>query len=350
MTKTPPQVKDITIIGAGPSGLFTAFQAGMYEASVCIIDSMPETGGQLTALYPEKYIFDAPGFTKITAKELAGNLFEQANQFCPEIKLNETVLSIRTLEAGAESNSVPEHANAAIFEVATDVGRYLSKTVIIAAGLGAFKPRSLDKPGIGRFEGKGIYYAVREKELFRGKDVVIAGGGDSALDWVLNLRDVAKSIAVIHRTDTFRAHPHTVKLVSEEAAHGRVQVFTSYEIKECTGGDSLEKVIISDSNGKEVLLKADALLLMLGFTSDLGPIEKWGLEIDDSRIRAGLNLETNRKGIFAVGDIANYPGKLKLILTGFSDGAQAVRSAIPYIRPGDKLRHVHSTSSKLFSR
>ena len=339
-------IKDITIIGAGPSGLFTAFQAGMYEASVRIIDSMPEPGGQLTALYPEKYIFDAPGFTRITAKELAGNLFAQANQFSPEIRLNETVMDIAL---GTELNSVPE-SGGNILEVVTDKGRHLSKTVIIAAGLGAFKPRGLMKPGIDKFEGKGVYYAVREKDYFKGKDVVIAGGGDSALDWVINLLDIARNISIVHRTDTFRAHPHTVKLVSEQAAHGRVQVLTPYEIKEVTGGDSLEKVIISDSNGKEVALHTDALLLMLGFTSDLGPIGKWGLDIDDSRIKVGNNVETNRMGIFAVGDIANYPGKLKLILTGFSDGAQAVRSAVPYIRPGDKLRHVHSTSSKVFTK
>ena len=346
-------IKDITIIGAGPSGLFTAFQAGMYEASVRIIDSMPEPGGQLTALYPEKYIFDVPRFTRITAKELAGNLFAQANQFAPEIRLNETVIEIVTSPTpsalGTELNSVPE-SGGNIHEVVTDKGRHLSKTVIIAAGLGAFKPRGLMKPGIDKFEGKGVYYAVREKDYFKGKDVVIAGGGDSALDWVINLLDIARNISIVHRTDTFRAHPHTVKLVSEQAAHGRVQVLTPYEIKEVTGGDSLEKVIISDSNGKEVALHTDALLLMLGFTSDLGPIGKWGLDIDDSRIKVGNNVETNRMGIFAVGDIANYPGKLKLILTGFSDGAQAVRSAVPYIRPGDKLRHVHSTSSKVFTK
>ena len=360
------EIKDITIIGAGPSGLFTAFQAGMYEATVRIIDSMPEPGGQLTALYPEKYIFDAPGFTKITAKELAGNLFAQANQFSPEIRLNETVIEIKQVchpEFISGSQAMPGHeilkqvqddrkddVGDDRFEVVTDKGRYLSKTVIIAAGLGAFKPRSLGRPGIDRFEGKGVYYAVREKDFFKGKDIVIAGGGDSAFDWAVNLLDVAKSIVIVHRTDTFRAHPNSIKQVSEYTSQGRIKIFTPYEIKEAAGNERLEKVILSDSSGNEVTLQADALLLMLGFTSDLGPIGKWGLEIDDSRVKVGQNLETNRRGIFAVGDIANYPGKLKLILTGFSDGAQAVKSTVPYIRPGDKLRHVHSTSSKLFSR
>ena len=311
-----------------------------------IIDSMPEPGGQLTALYPEKYIFDAPGFTKITAKELAGNLFAQANQFAPELRLNETVVEI----IGCPGQAGTESGDETIFEVVTDKGRYLSKTVIIAAGLGAFKPRSLGRPGIDRFEGKGVYYAVREKDFFKGKDIVIAGGGDSAFDWAVNLLDVAKSIVIVHRTDTFRAHPNSIKQVSEYTSQGRIKIFTPYEIKEAAGNERLEKVILSDSSGNEVTLQADALLLMLGFTSDLGPIGKWGLEIDDSRVKVGQNLETNRRGIFAVGDIANYPGKLKLILTGFSDGAQAVRSTVPYIRPGDKLRHVHSTSSKLFSR
>ena len=311
-----------------------------------IIDSMPEPGGQLTALYPEKYIFDAPGFTKITAKELAGNLFAQANQFAPELRLNETVVEIIEIPKQVRDDRVPIH----LFEVVTDKGRYLSKTVIIAAGLGAFEPRSLGRPGIDRFEGKGVYYAVREKDFFKGKDIVIAGGGDSAFDWAVNLLDVAKSIVIVHRTETFRAHPNTIRQVSEHASHGRIQILTPYEIKEAAGNESLEKVILSDSSGKEVTLQADALLLMLGFTSDLGPICKWGLEIDDSRVKVGQNLETNRRGIFAVGDIANYPGKLKLILTGFSDGAQAVRSTVPYIRPGDKLRHVHSTSSKVFNK
>ena len=353
-----------------------------------IIDSMPEPGGQLTALYPEKYIFDAPGFTKITAKELAGNLFAQANQFAPELRLNETVVEIIGChgQAGTESGIQTEiplnppfskgeisypvskgkinfpplekggeggferEGEETIFEVVTDKGRYLSKTVIIAAGLGAFKPRRLGMPGIDRFEGKGVYYAVREKDFFKGKDIVIAGGGDSAFDWAVNLLDVAKSIVIVHRTDTFRAHPNTVKQVSEHTSQGRIKILTPYEIKEAAGNERLEKVILSDSSGNEVTLQADALLLMLGFTSDLGPIGKWGLEIDDSRVKVGQNLETNRRGIFAVGDIANYPGKLKLILTGFSDGAQAVRSTVPYIRPGDKLRHVHSTSSKVFAK
>ncbi|MCC7202320.1 MAG: NAD(P)/FAD-dependent oxidoreductase [Nitrospirae bacterium] len=369
-------IKDITIIGAGPSGLFTAFQAGMHEASVRIIDSMPEPGGQLTALYPEKYIFDAPGFTKITAKELAENLFAQANQFTPEFCLNETVITIanakvpagstvpsgsspQLAQKGTELNSVPglvaEHPGQdrdgeTAFELLTDKGRYLSKAVIIAAGLGAFKPRSPGKPGIDKFEGNGVYYTVKEKGSFRGKDIVIAGGGDSALDWVINLLDTAQKIYLVHRSDTFRAHPHTVQLVSEQAKQGRIQVLTPYEIKEVTGNEHLEYVALSDGSGREVPIKADALLLMLGFTSDLGPIGKWGLEIDDSRIKVGQNMAASRKGIFAVGDIANYPGKLKLILTGFSDGAQAVRSAVPYIRPGDKFRHVHSTSSKLFGK
>lgn len=329
-------VKDITIIGAGPSGLFTAFQAGMHEASVRIIDSMSEPGGQLTALYPEKYIFDAPGFSKVTAKDFADNLFAQANQFTPELRLNETVIDIRN--------------SGDLFDVVTDKGRYRSKTVIIAAGLGAFQPRTLAIPEIGRFEGNGIHYIVREKGFFKGKDVVIAGGGDSALDWVINLLDTARDISLVHRRDTFRAHPNTVQQVSAKAAEGRVRVFTSCEVKGVSGSRKLEEVVIVDAAGKEVVLRANALLLMLGFTSDLGPIEKWGLDIEDGRIRVNTGMETNRKGVFAIGDIANYPGKLKLILTGFSEGALAVRSAVPYIRPGDKFRHAYSTSLKIFSK
>jgi len=340
------EVKDITIIGAGPSGLFTAFQAGMHEASVRIIDSMSEPGGQLTALYPEKYIFDAPGFSKVTAKDFADNLFAQANQFTPELRLNETVVDIS--KGGVEEISMG--GGESLFEVVTGMGRYRSKTVIIAAGLGAFQPRTLAIPEMGRFEGNGIHYLIREKEFFKGKDVVIAGGGDSALDWAMNLLDTARDISLVHRRDAFRAHPNTIQQVSANAAQGRIRVFTSCEVKGVHGSGKLEEVAVVDAAGKEVVLRADALLLMLGFTSDLGPIEKWGLDIEDSRIRVNTGMETNRKGVFAIGDIANYPGKLKLILTGFSEGALAVRSAVPYIRPGDKFRHAYSTSLKIFSK
>jgi len=370
------EIKDITIIGAGPSGLFTAFQAGMFEASVRIIDSMPEPGGQLTALYPEKYIFDVPGFPKITARDLAASLFEQANQFSPELHLNETALDIietrrpvpvsfspaevghglsgktpeMTIPSSGGQNPVEEAPSTPIFEVVTDKGRYLSRTVIIAAGLGAFRPRTLDIPEIQRFEGKGIYYLVREKESFRGKDVVIVGGGDSALDWVLNLLDIARGITLVHRRETFRAQPRILAEVSENAEKGRIRVIAPGEVKRVSGNGSLEEVVVVDDSGRETVIRTDALLLMLGFTSDLRSIEKWGLDLDDSRIRVSTDMETNRKGIFAVGDITNYPGKLKLILTGFSEGAQAIRKAVLYLRPGDKVRHSFSTSLKIFNK
>ena len=350
------EVKDITIIGAGPSGLFTAFQAGMHEASVRIIDSMSEPGGQLTALYPEKYIFDAPGFSKVTAKDFADNLFAQANQFTPELRFNETVVDIKISPLNPPISPLNKggvrgiEGEGNLFDVVTDKGRYRSKTVIIAAGLGAFQPRTLAIPEMAKFEGKGIHYIVREKGFFKGKDVVIAGGGDSALDWAMNLLDTARDISLVHRRDAFRAHPNTIQQVSANAAQGRIRVFTSCEVKGVHGSGKLEEVAVVDAAGKEVVLRADALLLMLGFTSDLGPIEKWGLDIEDSRIRVNTGMETNRKGVFAIGDIANYPGKLKLILTGFSEGALAVRSAIPYIRPGDKFRHAYSTSLKIFSK
>ena len=331
------EIKDITIIGAGPSGLFTAFQAGMYEASVRIIDSIGEPGGQLTALYPEKYIFDAPGFSRITAKCLAKNLFEQADQFSPELRLDETALDITN------------HSEHNLIKVITDKDSYLTKTVIIAAGLGAFKPRTLAIQDIERFEGNGIYYFVREKESFTGKSIVIAGGGDSAVDWALNLIDTAKNITLVHRKETFRAHPNSIQQLLDVAKQGRINICTPYEIKNVSGNKELTEIVISDASGKEMRVRADALLLLLGFSSDLGPIEKWGLDIEDGRIKVDIHMETNRRGIFAVGDIANYPGKLKLILTGFSDGAQAVRSTVPYIRPGDKKAHGHSTSLKVFS-
>lgn len=330
------EIKDITIIGAGPSGLFAAFQAGMYEESVRIIDSISEPGGQLSALYPEKYIFDAPGFPKITAKDLVKNLFNQADQFSPELRLNEKALEIVN--------------SADVFHVKTDKGLYLTKTVIIAAGFGAFKPRTLGLPDIERFEGRGVYYFVRGKNLFKGKDVVIVGGGDSAIDWALNLIDTAGEITLVHRKETFRAHPDSVRRITEYSKTGRIKILTPYEVKSVTGTEYPKEVIITDLTGKEVFIKANHILLLLGFTSDLGPIENWGVDIEDSRIKVDINMETNRKGIFAVGDIANYPGKLKLILTGFSDAAQAVRRSVPYVRPRGKMRDIHSTSLKVFDK
>lgn len=369
-------IKDITIIGAGPSGLFTAFQAGMYEASVRLIDSMPEPGGQLTALYPEKYIFDVPGFTKITAKDLAGNLFEQANQFSPELRLNETAVDIietmrpapAILHSAGEVPGLPGETTkpmmpapgalhpakevpfSPIFEVATDKGHYLSRAVIIAAGLGAFKPRTLDIPEMQKFEGNGVYYLIKEKDAFRGKDVVIVGGGDSALDWVMNLLDTAGNITLVHRREIFRAQPKTLQQVAENAERGRIRVLAPYEVTGVSGNQHLEEVVVVDGTGKETIIKTDALLLMLGFTSDIEQIGKWGLDLGDSRIKVNPNMETNRRGIFAVGDITNYPGKLKLILTGFSEGAQAVRNAVLFIRPGEKVKHSYSTSLKIFSK
>lgn len=344
------EIKDITIIGAGPSGLFTAFQAGMHEASVRIIDSMAEPGGQLTALYPEKYIFDVPGFAKITAKDLARNLFEQANQFSPELRLNETAVDIIECPIPYTLHSDKGVPLLPIFEVLTDKGHYYSKAVIIATGLGAFTPRTLDIPEIKRFEGNGVHYLIKEKEVLRGKDIVIVGGGDSALDWAVNLLDTARDISLVHRRETFRAHQGTLQLVSENAKRGRIRVFTPYEVRRVSGGRYLEEVIVVNGTGHEVALKADALLLMLGFTSDLRHIEKWGLDLEDSRIKVGMTMETNRRGIFTIGDIANYPGKLKLILTGFSEGAQAVRNAVLFLRPGDKVKHSYSTTLKIFQR
>ncbi len=237
-----------------------------------------------------------------------------------------------------------------IFEVATDKGHYLSRAVIIAAGLGAFKPRTLDIPVIQKFEGKGVYYLIREKEAFRGKDVVIVGGGDSALDWVMNLLDTAGNITLVHRRETFRAQPKILQEVAENAERGRIRILTPCEVTGVSGNKRLEEVVVVDGSGKETAIRTDALLLMLGFTSDLGQIGKWGLDLDDSRIKVNPNMETTRKGIFAVGDIANYPGKLKLILTGFSEGAQAVRNAVLFLRPGDKVKHSYSTSLKIFQR
>lgn len=328
------QIRDITVVGAGPAGLFTVFSAGVQEAKCRVIDSMPQVGGQLTALYPEKVIFDVPGFPKVTAKELVERLYEQALQFDPEIYLNETVINVERLK----------HR---ILAVTTDQGNvYYSRSVVIAAGIGAFTPRVPDEEVFNQYgEENGVYTCVKDKSQFDGKDVVILGGGDSAVDWVLGLADNAKSLAVVHRRNEFRAAGHSVAKMKELTADGKVNVVTPYTFKKILtdGKDHVKGVIVESKTGEELELPCNRLLSLLGFKNDLGPIVEWDLRFEDSAIKVDPDMQTNIPGVFAVGDIASYSQKIKLILTGFADASIAVQNTVPYIRPGKKASHVFTS-------
>jgi thioredoxin reductase len=324
------QVFDITIIGGGPTGLFAAFYCGMRDASCKIIDSLPELGGQLATLYPEKYIYDVPGFPKIRAKQLVEQLKEQAFQYNPAVHLNETVEGLTRREDG-------------VFELRTDKQVHLTKAVIICAGIGAFSPRPLPAPNAEAFVGRGVYYYIDDLEKFRGKRTLVIGGGDSAVDFALMLEGVASSVTLIHRRDQFRAHEESVKRLLSST----VDVRTFVELDSVSGGDWLEKAVLIHNKTKErTELAVDAIVSGLGFTASLGPIADWGLEIEGNEIVVNTRMETNIPGVYAAGDIVTYPGKVKLIATGFGEAPTAVNNAKTFIDPKAKLSPGHSSNRK----
>ena len=329
MSKNP--IIDITIIGGGPTGLFAAFYAGMRQMSVKVIESMPQLGGQLSALYPEKYIYDVAGFPKVRAQELIDNLIVQAKTADPIYCLNEKVLKVEKRSDG-------------IFELTTTKQVHLSRAVIITAGCGAFEPRKLNLPEAERFEGKGLYYFVNDMQQFAGKKVLIAGGGDSAVDWALMLEPIAVSVTLIHRRDRFRAHEHSV----EQMMKSSVRVITPREIQSLHGEEKIEKVVIvNKQSGETEEVEADAVIVSFGFVSSLGPIQNWGLNIEKGAILVNSKMETNIPGIYAAGDIAHYPGKVKLIAAGFGEAPTAVNNAKQYIDPEARLQPGHSSSMNL---
>ncbi len=319
---------DITIIGAGPTGLFGAFYAGMRQLKTLLIDALPEAGGQLTALYPEKYIYDAPGYPRIIAKDLVKNLVEQASQWNPTMRLDERVLTLTHLEDG-------------LIKLGTSREEYLTKTVVICAGVGAFAPNKLAAPGVADLEGEGVYYFVKEKAVFKDKNLLIVGGGDSAVDWGLNLQGTARSITLIHRRDEFRAHESSV----DELKASPVRILTPYELKEVinVGGKLSQVTIFNNQTKEEETLDVDALLGNIGFKADLGPIKEWGLLLDKRAIIVNTRMETNLPGVFAAGDIAAEEVKLNLIATGYGQAAMAVNIAKHYIDPKASIFPGHSS-------
>ncbi len=329
------QTRDITIIGGGPTGLFAAFYAGMRGASCRIIDSLPELGGQLMALYPEKDIFDVGGFPRVLAKDLSRNLIQQAKQFDPEVILDEQVQKVKW-EGGH-------------FTLTCRSGSYQTKALVVAGGKGAFDPMKLDVPGYDQFLHSGVEYSVKNPEAYRGKRVVLVGGGDSALDWVLILKDIAAHTMLVHRRDGWRAHANTVRLLDEAVAAGEVELRTFHEVREIHGSDRVDGVTIFDNRTDEdVKMQADAVLTFLGFKPDLGPIKTWGLHIEKNRILVNNLMETNVPGIYAAGDMVDYEGKLDLIATGFSEAAIAVNNAVHFVDPSARVNPGHSTNMKVF--
>lgn len=334
---TESDLYDITIIGGGPVGLFGAFYAGMRGMTCKIIDSLPELGGQLTALYPEKYVYDMPGFPQILARDLARQMEIQGTRFNPTVVLNERVEALNRQPSG-------------IFLLGTDKGhQHSTRTVLICAGAGAFTPKQLDVPGMQEFEGRGVYYFVRDKMQFAGKDILIIGGGDSALDWAMNLEPIARNITLIHRRDVFRAHEESVDWLLNRS---RVTTKLFWECRYVEGCDRLERVVIfNNKTNEEETLKVDACLVNIGFNASIGPIRDWGLELEANQIVVNSRMETNLPGVYAAGDICTYDGKLKLIATGVGEVCVAVNFAKTYIDPRAKAFPGHSSNmDELFAK
>lgn len=327
-------VADILIIGGGPTGLFTAFYAGLRGATSNIIDSLEQPGGAVTAMYPEKYIYDVGGFPAILGKDLIANLVQQAGQFNPQMHFNERCEHLERLDEN-------------LFQLTTDKGTHLGKTVIICAGVGAFAPKKLDLSNLPEFEATGsVVYFVTRNEDYRGKRVLIVGGGDSAVDWALTLEPIASEISLIHRSDNFRAHAKSV----EQMMASRVNVNTHCETDALHGENGqLRAVTFRHNKTKETTtIDVDAVIMSIGFVADLGPLKTWGLEIQRNQIVADpLTMATNIPGVWAAGDIVTHPTKFKLIATGFHEAITAANHAVHHLNPKMRLAGAHSTNLDL---
>lgn len=321
------EIVDITIIGGGPTGLFASFYAGMREMSVKMIDSLPQLGGQLIELYPDKYIYDVGGFPKILAKDLVANLVTQAHYAKPEILLSETALSIEKHE---------DH-----FELTTDKGVHLTRTILLTAGIGAFQPRKMGLKEEATFEGQTLHYSIKDLTIFKDKKVVICGGGDSAVDWALMLEDIASNVTLIHRRERFTAHETSVNQLMEST----VDVKTSLSVKEILGADgNIKEILVASREGQEEIIEADHVIVNYGNISSLGPLKEWGLEMERNSIIVNSRMETNLEGIYAAGDVTTFDGKVKLIAVGLGEAPIAVNHAKGFIDPKARLQPLHSTS------
>jgi len=316
---------DLLIVGAGPSGLYAAYYAGFRALSVAVIDALPEVGGQVTALYPEKTIFDVAGFPAIRGKDLVEQLALQAAPFAPHYLLGEQAVSYQPMEDGVC--------------IGTASGRSVrAGAVVITGGIGTFNPRPL--PGGAEWEGRGLSYVVPSYEPYAGVDVVVVGGGDSAVDWALGLEQVARSVTLVHRREAFRAHGHSLRLLRSSG----VRLVVPAQVVGMSGDDELQTVQVRDTTTKAVsLLPAQRVVAALGFTADVGPLQAWGLEVQDRHLLVDTRMATNLPRVFAAGDITEYPGKVRLISVGFGEAATAVNNAAAMLDPAATVFPGHST-------
>ncbi len=322
---------DIGIIGAGPAGLFAVFEAGLLKMHCHLIDSLPQVGGQLSEIYPQKPIYDIPGYSNVNAQELTDKLMEQIAPFHPGFTLGERVETLQKLADGTWLINTSEE---------TEIN---CKVVVIAGGLGCFEPRKPEVDRLIEFEGKGVIYAVRNPEQFRGRHVVLAGGGDSALDWTIFLADIAEKVTLIHRGDTFRGAPDAAEKVFELAKIGKIDLLLKTRVISLDGAGHLEALTLVGPVGQSII-NAEHFVPLFGLSPKLGPIENWGLAIDKSAIEVNTtDYSTNIEGIYAIGDINTYPGKLKLILCGFHEAALMAQSAFKYVYPDQRLTFKYTT-------
>lgn len=323
---------DICIVGAGPVGLFAVFEAGLLKMRCQVVDVLPQIGGQLTEIYPKKPIYDIPGYPEITAGELVENLSRQIEPFKPGFTLGEKVSHVVKMGDGT-------------FQVTTSDNTTIAcKVIVIAGGLGCFEPRKPEIDGLQKFEGKGILYFVKDPETFRGKRLVITGGGDSALDWTIHLAAIASHLTLIHRNETFRGAPDSAQKVFELAQSGKIDLLLRTNLEGVSGNGHLAAVSIVDSEKNVRSIQSDFLIPLFGLSPKLGPIGQWGLTLDKNAIPVNtIDYSTNIPGIYAIGDINTYPGKLKLILSGFHEAALMAQSAFKFVYPDQKLSFKYTT-------
>ncbi|MFC3415550.1 NAD(P)/FAD-dependent oxidoreductase [Algoriphagus hitonicola] len=323
---------DLCIIGAGPVGLFAVFEAGLLKMRCHLIDALPQVGGQLSEIYPQKPIYDIPGYPEVKAQELVDNLMEQIKPFSPTFTLGERVDHLDRQEDGS-------------FVVTTNEKTHIhAKVIVIAGGLGCFEPRKPVLENLELFEGKGVTYMVKNPETFRDKNVVLAGGGDSALDWTIFLSNVAKKVTLVHRNETFRGAPDSAAKVFDLANQGKINLILSANLKQVSGNGKLNAVTLESKTKEEIKIESDYLIPLFGLSPKLGPIAEWGLSIDKNAIEVDTrDYSTGVERIYAIGDINTYPGKLKLILCGFHEAAIMMHSAFKYVYPDQKLSFKYTT-------
>jgi len=323
---------DVVIIGAGPTGLFCAHQLGIIGLKCEIVDNLDKIGGQCIELYPDKPIYDIPAIPECTGEELTNNLIEQIKPFNFNYHLSDRVEEIKNQNEK--------------WVIKTSKGKeFLTPNIVIAGGVGSFEPRKFPTKNCEKFEGRSVLYSIKDKGIFKDKSVVIFGGGDSALDWAIELSKQSK-ITLVHRRDEFRGAPSSVEKIKQLQKEKKIDVLTKYSIKDVTGNESIESVEIKNEEGESKVINTNYILGFFGLIMQLGPILDWGLNVDKKTIPVNTeNFETNKKGIFAIGDICSYPGKLKLILSGFHEGALAARGCFKYARPDEKYRFEFTTAS-----